>query len=268
MAMTLSFHENLDYAEAATPFEVVSSAPSCAPPRDERIHLFAEKMRIPEFRNYIARPRLRELLEKSSEQIGATLVTGRAETGKTALAADFAQNYARVAWYQIDAAESDWSLFSRYFAAILGEDFDKTNDTGEEVLLFVEKLLFKVAARGGEKMLIVLDDVHNVFDAEWFAEFFMTLLYSLAPNMHLLLLSRAKPPQPLWRLRSKQVLGVVDEKLLAFNLDETREFLRRRQIPDALAARVHAQSFGRLSALRRYAALLDQSVRKKKSNMT
>ena len=41
--------------------------------------------------------------------------------------------------------------------------------------------------------LIVLDDVHNVFDAEWFNEFFHTALFSLTPETHLIFLSRSKP---------------------------------------------------------------------------
>ena len=256
MAMTLSFHESLDLTETARPFEVAAAPLSTAGvvAADEKVHLFGEKMRIPETGRFISRPRLNTLLEKSCAQTGATLVCGRAATGKTVLAADFARSYKKVAWYQIDSTETDWHLFARYFAAVFEEDFAEYRDAGDEVLLFVEKLLLKVAGRSEEPVLIVLDDVHNVFDAEWFAEFFVSLLYSLAPNLHLLLLSRVKPPQPLWRLRSKQVLGVVDEKLLAFNLDETRQFLRRHKIPVVQAARAHAQTFGRISALRQMVA--------------
>jgi ATP/maltotriose-dependent transcriptional regulator MalT len=117
---------------------------------------------------------------------------------------------------------------------------------------FVEQLLEKVARRGSEPLLVVLDDIHHVFDADWFPEFFVSLLHSLSPRIHLLLLSRSKPPQPLWRLRSKQVLGVIDEKLLAFNLEETGEFLRQHEISPALAERAHAETFGRLSTLKRF----------------
>ena len=53
------------------------------------------------------RPFFALILKKSSSQNGATLVTGRAETGKSALAAEFAAGYERVAWYLIDTAETD-----------------------------------------------------------------------------------------------------------------------------------------------------------------
>lgn len=252
MAMTLSFHENFDYAETPHNVDVGYSVFNYTSGSDERIHLFADKMRIPRFFNHIIRPRLVELLKKSSKQNGATLVTGRAETGKSALAAEFAENYDRVAWYQIDGAEADWNLFARYFAAIFDEDFEEFKDSSHEILVFVEKLLAKVAQKSDAPILIVLDDVHNVFDANWFAEFFVSLLYTLTPEMHLVLLSRTKPPQPLWRVRSKQVLGMIDEKLLAFNLDETKEFFKKCGVSQKQTATAHKKSFGRISRLKQF----------------
>lgn len=252
MAMTLSFHENLDYAETAQSFEVGSFVSSNRSRSGERIHLFADKMRIPKFTGHIPRPRLIELLRKSSSQIGSTLVTGRAETGKSALAAEFAESYDRVAWYQIDAAETDWNLFARYFAAVFDEDFEELESAASEIIVFVEKLFERVRAKTDEPMLIVLDDIHNIFDAEWFAEFFVSLLYALSPAQHLVLLSRTKPPQPLWRVRSKQVLGMIDEKLLAFNAQETAEFFAEHGFDHETAARAHKKSYGRISRLQRF----------------
>lgn len=252
MAMTLSFHENLDYAETANSFEIGSSAFHYPSNSSERIHLFADKMRIPRFENHISRPRLIELLRKSSHQNGATLVTGRAETGKSALAAEFAENYQQTAWYQIDTAETDWNLFARYFAAIFDEDFEELKDASREIIVFVEKLLERVSEKYDEPVLIVLDDVHNVFDAPWFAEFFVSLIYTLSPSQHLVLLSRAKPSQPLWRVRSKQVLGVIDEKLLAFNAEEAKELFKKYGLVEEKAVRAHKKSFGRISRLKNF----------------
>lgn len=252
MAMTLSFDENVDYSETAKSFEINSSVSGYSPGSDERIHLFADKMSVPQFSDHILRPRLIELLKKSSERIGATLITGRAETGKSALVAELAANYKRVAWYQIDAAETDLNMFSHYFAAIFDEDFENLKESSQEIIVFVEKILAKVAQKYDEPILIVLDDVHNIFDAEWFADFFISLLYALTPKMHLILLSRTKPTQPLWRVRSKQVLGVIDEKLLAFNLDETKEFFKKSGIPEKFTVNAHKKSFGRISRLKKF----------------
>lgn len=252
MAMTLSFHENFEYADTTQSFEIGSSVSNYSSRSSEKIHLFADKMRLPKFSNHILRPRLIELLKKSSMQNGATLITGRAETGKSALAAEFAENYERVAWYQIDTAETDWNLFARYFAAIFDEDFEELKDSAQEIIIFVEKLFERVAEKSASPVLIVLDDIHNIFDAPWFAEFFVSLLYTLTPDQHLVLLSRAKPTQPLWRVRSKQVLGVIDEKLLAFNADETVELFKKHGIDDEKAARAQKKSYGRISRLQRF----------------
>jgi ATP/maltotriose-dependent transcriptional regulator MalT len=250
MAMTLSFHETLDYAETTHGFDSASNLSNYHSNSGERIHLFADKMRIPQFPSHISRPRLIELLRKSTAQNGATLVTGRAETGKSALAAEFAARYNRVAWYQIDSAETDWNLFARYFVAIFGEDFDELKIYAPDIMIFVDKLFDRISKKSDAPVLIVLDDVHNIFDAEWFAEFFVSLLYVLTPDQHLVLLSRAKPPQPLWRVRSKQVLGVIDEKLLAFNADEAKELFKNNGIDEENALKAHKKSFGRISRLK------------------
>lgn len=252
MAMTLSFHENLDYAESSQSFDFNTSLADYSSDSEKRIHLFSEKMQVPEFNNQVSRPRLLNLLKKSSEQNGATLVTGRAATGKSALASSFTANYKCVAWYQIDTAENDWNIFSRYLAAIFDEDFEELKQSPEEVSLFVEKLFSNLPLKKDSPRLIVLDDLHNVFDAEWFSEFFDALLAALTPETHLVLLSRTKPAQPLWRVRSKQILGVIDEKLLAFNLEETEELFKKFKMSSKKAANAHKKSFGRISRLNQF----------------
>jgi ATP/maltotriose-dependent transcriptional regulator MalT len=96
---------------------------------------------------------------------------------------------------------------------------------------------------------MVIDNVHHLFDAPWFCDFFSLMLHSVTPGSHVLMLCRSRPPAPLWRLRSKQVLNVVDEKLLAFTLPETEEFCRSRGVPISAAPRAHVESFGRASRL-------------------
>jgi LuxR family maltose regulon positive regulatory protein len=259
--MSISFHETLDYSETSISYDDVSSVSSATTaktyaPKSDEIHLFAEKFRVPVLSKHITRPRLNELLAKFSEQIGATMITGRAGTGKTTLAADFAQNYESVAWYTVESADSGWNVFARYFA----ESFKQTNLDAEnlaensseiEVAPFLENLFSRLAECDIKKpVLIVLDDVHYLFDAPWFAEFFSSLLYLLNENTHLLLLARSSPAFPLWRLRSKQVLGVVDEDLLLFNDEETKQFLDGYDLDDKTAQEIFKKSFGRIAKLK------------------
>lgn len=264
MAMTFSLHEDLDLNGADSPFEISpSSSKSRSVKKTDDIHLFSEKMAIPVFENYVARPRLNELLEKNLKQFGATLVTGRTGTGKTALAADFSSRYKRVAWFSVEAAENDWEVFFRYFVEsfsriiserqrkkILAEIGEMKNRT---VARDVEHLASRVELPPSEKpFLIVADGIHNVFDAGWFAEFFTTLLYSLTPDVHLIMLSRSNSPLPLWRLRSKQVLGVIDEKLLAFTLEETAELFKSFDLPKEKAVSAFGKTYGRISRLEEF----------------
>jgi LuxR family maltose regulon positive regulatory protein len=261
MTMTFSLHENIEFIEGATQFDVNPSLLSkSGKTSQENIHLFAEKLKVPDFKKNISRPRLNELLAKSSNQFGATLICGRAGTGKTALAADFAREYKNVAWLSVDSADSDWNVFSSYLAASVFDNnnghkshFAKDADSDSaqtKISNFFSNLFAQIAGSyKDEPILIVLDDIHHVFDAEWFDDFFNLLLYSLVPNAHLLLLCRSKPSYPLWRLRSKQVLNVIDEKLLALNVEETGELYKKHGLAEENAKKAHRECFGRISKL-------------------
>lgn len=260
MTMTFTLHENFSFGSGVESSYEVNSASSSNRPTSKPtdIHLFADKLSVPKFKNYIKRPRLNEMLEKSLIQFGATLVTGRAGTGKSALAANFARQYEQTAWFSVKASECDWNVFSSYFRSIFENlcseaEFRNFDSEDDAISPFVENLFsVKKIADAEKPVLIVLDDIHNVFDCDWFAEFFNTLLYSLTPDVHLLMLSRSNPPIPLWRLRSKQVLGVIDEKLLAFNLEETKKFLKRGGFSVEKASQAYRKSFGRISRLKSF----------------
>lgn len=222
----------------------------------DSVKLFADKLRIPEVAEPIARPRLMEHLDKSLAQFSATLIAGRAGTGKTALAADFARNSdGCVAWYKVETADSDWNVFSRYLLASLDLNCSGADAQPEpgamEVSVTSESLAAQFVAAAEEKpVLIVLDDLHSVFDADWFGDFFNSFVPLLAPNVRLLLIARTLPPlQQLWRLRSKQVLGVMDEKLLSFTEDETIEIFRQHKLPPSAARSAHKSAYGKIARL-------------------
>jgi LuxR family maltose regulon positive regulatory protein len=255
MTMTFSFHESFEFVERADQIEASKFTES----KEESIHLFAEKLCIPEFGKNISRPRLTDLLARSASQFGATLICGRAGTGKTALAADFAAGYKNIAWYSVEAADTDWNIFSNHlFAAIFQKRsmFIRNNSVpedalSEEIERFFEKLSSKIAkAFTREPLLLVIDDLHHVFDTPWFDLFFASIVNPLSANVDILLLSRSKPSYPLWRMRSKQVLNVIDEKLLAFNPEETVELFKKYDLGKKAAESAHRESFGRISKLK------------------
>ena len=258
--MTYFLHDNFESAEGYSPTVSSSPAKRTAAERDG-VHVLREKLQIPRFRGVVERQRVNDMLRRSLSQFPATLISGRAGTGKTALAAGLARRQDHAAWYSVESSDIEWNVFANYFATCVLRAV-KSKVPVSEVLpdeihasqSAIATFLINVFAEADtellhEPLLIVLDGIHHLFDAEWFGEFFTLLLSSLPDNTNLLLLCRSKPPNPLWRLRSKQQLHVIDEKLLAFNLAETVELLKRAGLSRTEAERAHSATFGRISKL-------------------
>ncbi len=219
-----------------------------------------EKLRIPSFENIVTRPRLNEMLERATDQSGATLVCGRAGMGKTVFAADYAAKCQDSIWYSIEAADYSWDTFSTYFYAALGGDTgldDRCENTGGDeplgpavIVGFLATCMDRLRQSANKRPIhIVLDNIHHLYDAVWFPEFFKQLILSLAPNVRVIMLCRSKPPVPLWRLRSKQMLQVIDEGVLGFTPSEATRLSRLRGFPRTIANQAHRRSSGRVSKL-------------------
>jgi ATP/maltotriose-dependent transcriptional regulator MalT len=260
MTMTYFLHDSIQpNASANMPIEVVARSGSPQNKRrSEEFPLLIDKLRVPAGGSFVDRTRLRTLLENSIGQFPATLISGRAGTGKTALTASFVEKRKNVGWYTVETTDQDWSVFSRYFSACLAEaGFETAKSTASErsepqnaiATFLVRHFLSAEKHASLSPSLIVLDDIHHIFDAEWFEEFFRLLLYSLPPTAHMMMLCRSKPPAPLWRLRSKQVLNVIDEDHLAFTTDETVALLEYWGRRDIGPERARIESFGRASKL-------------------
>lgn len=258
--LNFASHELNDWRETNQTFEHISTH---AKIKTETVKILADKIVVPAVSAEIARPRLGAHLEKSLHNFSATLVTGRAGTGKTAFAVDFAvQNRYDAAWFKADSTDSDWKVFLKYLSESLrpyksGKAFgtvETPQSANAENLSVTDSLAVQFAALETEKpLLVVLDDLHSVFDADWFDEFFNALLSLPSANVKLLLLARTLPPFPLWRLRSKQVLDVMDEKLLAFNVQETTALFRKYRLPASSARLAHSDAYGRIAKLREIA---------------
>lgn len=217
-------------------------------------HILWEKLRIPSGGNTIERARLMSLLRRSTTTGSVTLISGRAGTGKTEVAAAFATEERNPAWYSLGPPDADWGIFAAHFAAaVVGRRTQLGNVTLSSDAGFrdaeIEKFLTSVLSRPDVPRLIVMDDIHHLFDADWFGVFFVLLIRSLPLQTHLVLTCRSKPPSPLWRMRSKQILNVVDEKVLAFDLEETERLYSRFGLGPNEANEAHTASFGRIGKL-------------------
>ena len=252
MTMIFSLHDSI------APNTVVDSEPEPRPTHRSLLlsdvrPLVRDKVALPSVSNLMSRARIDKLLERSAERFPATLICGRAGTGKTAIAALFAAAQDRVWWYTVDSTDAAWTSFSRCFASCLGEEMPIDLESGRadqaHLARFLVNLFVNAYVGPLGRSVIVMDDIHHLYESSWFDEFFNLLLYSLPAEVHLLLLCRSKPPAPLWRLRSKQMLNVLDEKIIAFEANEARELYKGLGLDARLAREACKRSFGRVSKL-------------------
>jgi LuxR family maltose regulon positive regulatory protein len=155
----------------------------------------------------------------------------------------------------VDAADGDLSVFFEYLVESIagqrpgfGEQMTVLGTEAfgaEDVPLLVESLVNELLQRD-EPLLIVLDDLHLVYDEAWVAPFFRRLLPLLPEEVHVMLIGRGLPPTPLWRMRSKQALRIIEESALAFTLREAEDLSDRYGLQSDAALAVWAETKGRV----------------------
>jgi LuxR family maltose regulon positive regulatory protein len=232
-----------------------------------KMRLILDKITVPSQPPRITRPRLLALLKNSLESCASTVISGRAGTGKTALAADFALKCGRpVAWYKVDSLDMELPVFLHYLvssiaqhrpgfgartlAALAGSD-DSTTPS--------DSFLYELLEYEGVPLLIVLEDLHLICEGEWLVPFLCRLLPLLPRKVHILITSRTMPPAPLWRMRSKQTLEVIDEVMLAFTRSEAFELFETYGLSGEYARAAYDRSRGRAGSLEAYALALGAS---------
>jgi len=198
------------------------------------------------------------------------VLRGRAGTGKTTLALDFSRNCGRaVAWYKVDATDTEVKIFFQYMIASIRRhrpNFGtKTllSDVGtallDEIPALAEAFVFELVEGESKPLLIVIEDLHLVCDSEWVVPFFQRLLPLLPSEVHMLITSRTMPPAPLWRMRSKQTLSVIEEEVLAFTRQEAIELFENYGLSAEQANIALHHAHGRAAPLAGFAETLSVS---------
>lgn len=236
---------------------------------ENRMLLIPDKITVPPSLPRIARSRLLAMLASSLESCASTVISGRAGAGKTSLAINFARTCGRpVAWYKVEASDIELPIFLRYLVSSIAQEWP---DFGEKTLAAVagleandpmspaDSFLYELLGYEGNPLLIVLEDLHLVCEGEWLVPFLCRLLPLLPRTVHILITSRTMPPAPLWRMRSKQTLEVIDEVMLAFTRPEAFELFESYGLSTELARAAYDRSRGRAGSLNAYAIALGAS---------
>jgi LuxR family maltose regulon positive regulatory protein len=232
------------------------------------MQLILDKITTPTEMPRISRVRLLNTLHGSLASCTSTIINGRAGTGKTMLATDFAHRSGRrVAWYKVDASDGDLRVFFQYLIESVRRERPRfgyetlarllaETSAPEDVPLLAESFVYELMESGNDPLLIIIDDLHLVYDAEWVVPFFRRLLPLLPPEAHVLITGRSLPPAPLWRMRSKQTLCVVEESVMAFTETEAKKLFASYGLTAEQALAALGQTRGRAAALDRAASML------------
>lgn len=229
--------------------------------------LILDKITAPQKLPRVTRVRLLEKLHVSLCCCAASIISGRAGTGKTLLSTDFAWGCGRhVAWFKCDASDAILQNFVQYLAETVTRQLPVFNAHGfnrlaatvshEEMPLFAERFVYDLEKCGGVPLLIVIEDLHLIYDANWVAPFFTRLLSLLPADVHILITCRTLPPTPMWRMRSKQALCVIEETELAFTEEEAEELLLSYELGVESARSGLQRSRGRAATLDEFALRL------------
>ena len=230
--------------------------------------LIQEKISVPSPTGSFERPRLLTMLDQSLRSCTSTIISGRAGSGKTTLIMDFAERSRRsIAWYKVDAPESHLSIFFEYlicsirsqrpgFGSYALYSLIQQQPDLNQIPHLAEVFVYELELQSVNPLLIIIEDLHLVCDADWIVPFFRRLLPLLPADVHMVITSRTMPPAPFWRMRSKQTLSVIDEEMLSFTRDEAVNLFEQYGLSREQASIALDHSRGRAAALSNLAATL------------
>jgi LuxR family maltose regulon positive regulatory protein len=197
--------------------------------------LVATKLYVPPARpRLVARPRLLQRLD-SGLGCRLILVSAPAGYGKTTLVTTWlAERGCSAAWLSLDAGDNDPARFLRYLVASLQTVAPEVGEAADALLqaphlppleAVLSLLINDLCALPGQ-VILVLDDYHLI-DVPDIHRAVAFLFEHLPPQVHLLIVTRADPPLPLARWRSRGQLLEVRAVHLRFTPEEVSTFLNQ-----------------------------------------
>jgi LuxR family transcriptional regulator, maltose regulon positive regulatory protein len=193
----------------------------------------------------ISRPRLSALLAESLKY-PLTLVSAPAGFGKTMLLSAWTQSLPPgsplVGWVSLDEEDNDPLLFWTYALSALDQQQPERftqllkylQSPATPPLMNVLTMLINRVLESAQHFVLILDDYHLITEQQVHT----TLSYLVehpAPQLHIILATRADPPLPLSLLRTRGQLLEVRTSQLRCTAEETKAFLDEvmgLQLPD------------------------------------
>src|SRR5262249_6181235 len=177
--------------------------------------IIASKVMIPTEMPRVCRQGLLDTMRENLKSCQATVINGRAGTGKTMLAVDFIRRHeGGAAWYKVDAPDMSLPVFLEYLVASVARGGPgvrrptldcrarafRSGQTGAmsafDIAALAEAFAYDLE-RQTEPLVLVIDDLHLIHDADWIVPFFHRLLLLLPAMTHMLILERGLPPAPM-----------------------------------------------------------------------
>ncbi len=200
--------------------------------------LLVTKLAMPPVRpDLVARPRLVNQLTLGIQR-PLTLIAAPAGFGKTTLLSTWLEHASlRSAWLSLEQDDDDLTRFWSYvFAAVshVHQGLEASalallQGSAPQQLPPIETVLtvwINALAALSHEVALILDDYH-VITAPSIHQSVTYLVDHLPPRLHLVIATRADPPLPLARLRTRSHLTEIRSADLRFTPEETRSFLIR-----------------------------------------
>ncbi|MGF1911348.1 HTH-type transcriptional regulator MalT [Vibrio kasasachensis] len=182
----------------------------------------------------IQRSRITDLLKQTDQQ-KLVLFRAPAGYGKTTIAAQWLEGKQNIGWYNIDANDNEPTQFASYFLAALNDATgnacqDALKQAKDQPLSSVMSLLIealKQIRQTSKHAYLVLDDYHHIQDA-LIHEAMNYFLKHQPDHLTIVLTTRSIPPLGIANLRVRGMMTEVDQRWLAFDIDETTAFFMQR----------------------------------------
>ncbi len=189
----------------------------------------------------LPRPRLIQFLESNADK-RLLLLSAPAGYGKTTLLADFLATVSRpFAWYQLDALDSDPTVFLTYLIESLrrmshapesvrralgqtARSLLDSADTSVSPQRVLTVLLNELAEQMEAQWLVVLEDYHYIASPV-VHQLIDVLLEAAPPGLQVIVSTRADPPLALARLRARGQLAELRAPALRFREEELDQWM-------------------------------------------